>query len=79
MTATTIKVSTDLRDRLNEAAREEGMTTGSFVEELLELHLRERRFARLRAALASSDEADRASHEAEAAAWDATLGDGLAP
>jgi predicted transcriptional regulator len=75
MTATTIKVSTELRDRLNEAAREEGLTAGSFIERLLELHLRERRFAAMREAMARTDAASWTSYEAETAAWDHTLTD----
>ena len=33
---TTIKVSTDVRDRLNEVAAEYGMTAGSMVEKVLD-------------------------------------------
>ncbi len=75
MTATTIKVSSELRDRLNDAAHEEGLTTGSFVERLLDRYLREQRFAHLREAIASGDEAARASYRAETELWDATLED----
>ncbi len=76
MTATTIKVSSELRDRLNEAARDEGVTAGSFVEHLLELYLRERRFAALRESMAGMDDAAWASYRAETEAWDTTLADG---
>lgn len=75
MTATTIKVSSELRDRLNDAAHEEGLTTGSFVERILERYLREQRFARLREAIASGDETARASYRAETGLWDVTLDD----
>ena len=76
MTATTIKVSSELRDRLNEAARDEGLTAGSFVERLLEGYLREQRFARLRESMAAMDESAWASYRAESAGWDVTLADG---
>ena len=36
MAATTIKVSTELRDRLNALAEEQGLTAGSMVEKLLD-------------------------------------------
>ena len=36
MAATTIKVSTELRDRLNAVAEEQGLTAGSMVEKLLD-------------------------------------------
>ncbi len=36
MAATTIKVSTELRDRINAVAEEQGLTAGSMVEKLLE-------------------------------------------
>ncbi len=77
MAATTIKVSSELRDRLNEAAHGEGLTAGSFVERLLELYLREQRFMAMRAAMERTGAADRASYEDETARWDQTLGDGL--
>jgi predicted transcriptional regulator len=76
MTATTIKVSSDLRDRLNDAAHDEGLTTGSFVERLLERYLREQRFASLREAMAAGSDEAAASYRAEMEAWDATSSDG---
>ena len=72
---TTIKIESALRDRLNAAARDRGLTAGGFVEELLELYLREQRFAAIRAAM-SGDGVDLA-YEAETAEWDALAGDGL--
>ncbi|NKE08559.1 MULTISPECIES: ribbon-helix-helix protein [Kocuria] len=41
--ATTIKVSEDLRDRLNRDARARGMTAAGFIESLLDGHDRRRR------------------------------------
>ncbi|ROS79148.1 toxin-antitoxin system protein [Cellulomonas sp. PhB143] len=77
MTATTIKLDSALRDRLNAESRERGVPVGSFVEELLEAWLREQRFARLRDEMARTDPTERAAHAAEDAAWDATAADGL--
>lgn len=69
MTATTIKVDSTLRDRLNTEASRTGEPVGSFVEHLLELWLREQRFAQLREALAQHPR-DAAARD-EDAAWDA--------
>jgi hypothetical protein len=69
VTATTIKLETGLRDRLNAEARRRGVPVGSFVEELFALWLREQRFADLRSALASHPRDARAA--AEDLAWDA--------
>ncbi|WP_166435891.1 ribbon-helix-helix protein, CopG family [Cellulomonas shaoxiangyii] len=73
MTATTIKLDSDLRDRLNAAARERGVTTGSFVEALFEGWLREQRFAALREEMARTP--PDAAYAADADAWDVTLAD----
>ncbi len=40
MRMTTIKIESGLRDRINVAARDRGVTAGSFVEELFERWLR---------------------------------------
>ena len=77
MTMTTIKVDADLRDRLNVEARRRGETAGSFVEQLLELWLREQRFADVRRAMATTAGADLASYRAEAAELDVLAADGL--
>lgn len=41
--ATTIKVSEDLRDRINAAAKERGCTAASLIEDLLDQYLVEDR------------------------------------
>ena len=72
---TTIKVSPQARDRINERAREQGLTPGALLERLLDDHDRARRFAAVRngyAALPPDDD-----YYAETAEWDATGGDGL--
>lgn len=68
---TTIKVDSDLRDRLNAEARRRGTTAGSFVEQLLEAWLREQRFAAIREALAHGGATD------DGQAFDRALLDGL--
>lgn len=54
MTATTIKVSTELRDRLKAQAAEHRRTLGEHLEVLLEEEARRERFQQLRAAMAGS-------------------------
>ncbi len=76
VTATTIKVSSDLRDRLNEAARDEGLTAGSFVERLLDVYLREQRFVAMREAMALTDAPSWSEYRAETELWDQALADG---
>lgn len=53
MTATTIKVSSDLRDRLKESAAAHGRTLGEHLEALLAEEARRERFARLREQVAA--------------------------
>ena len=67
MTSTTIKVSSDLRDRLKEAAAAHGRTLGEHLEVLLEHEARAERFARLRQQLAQTPPDER--YLAEAAEW----------
>ena len=76
MTATTIKLPSEVRDRLNEAAHAERLTAGSFVERLLASYLREQRFRRLREAMAASTDEAWRSYHSETEAWDTTLLDG---
>lgn len=78
MTSTTIKIESSVRDRLNAAARDRGLTAGSFVEELLELYLREQRFSAIREAMAARPAIDLV-YSGDVAEWDATSEDGLAP
>lgn len=74
---TTIKVSTDVRDQLNEIARARGGTANSVVEELLRRWLREQRMQGVREAMARTSDEDWTSYWEETAAWDVTAGDGL--
>jgi predicted transcriptional regulator len=77
MTATTIKVSTETRDRLAELARERGMTANSVVEMLLARYLRDERMNAVRRAMAQSSAEDWRTYHEETAEWDVVAGDGL--
>ncbi len=77
MTATTIKVSTEVRDRLNALAAEEGLTAGSLVEKLMEEYLWKIKVETAVAQMRAMTDAERADYMAEVAEWDETLQDGL--
>lgn len=70
MTTTTIKVSTDLRDRLKSHAAAEHLTMNSYLEKLLECEERARRFAVLREQMANTSEEDWKSYREETEWWD---------
>ena len=74
---TTIKVSPDVRDRLNRAAASRGVTPGALVEQLVADYERDRWFELIRSrydALPADDD-----YATETREWeDATIGDGLA-
>lgn len=72
MTVTTIKVSTETRDRLKQQAAAAGMSLGSYVSLLSRAAAREERLAALGAAMAGTSPADRAAFAAESEAWEAT-------
>jgi len=77
MTATTIKVSTELRDRLNAAAEEQGLTAGSMVEKILDDWLWRQKVELAKQQMRSMTPEEKAEYLAEAAEWDVTLSDGL--
>lgn len=70
MTMTTIKVSTELRDRLKERARAENSTMSSYLEKLLERELRALRFEEVRAAMAETTPEEWQSYREETEWWD---------
>lgn len=79
MAATTIKVPTDLRDRLNERARAGGVTAAQVIEQALALVEREELFASMRAARARMSPSQRADYDAETRIVDGAIADGLEP
>lgn len=68
MTATTIKVSSDLRDRLKSSAAAHGRTLGAHLEVLLAEEARRERFARLRRQVADVPPDER--YRLDLAAWE---------
>lgn len=77
MTVTTIKLDSDVRDRLNALAAERGCTAGSMVEQLLEDYLERQR---VELAVRQMREAPKEvwdEYMAEFRTMDGSLGDGL--
>jgi predicted transcriptional regulator len=70
VTATTIKVPSDLRDRLNREARADGVTVASVIERLLEESERAELYRRMREERAALTPEERAELEAEYRVWD---------
>jgi len=77
MAATTIKVSTEVRDRINAVAEEQGLTAGSMVEKLLEDWLWRQKVELAIRQMRSMTPEEKAEYLDEAAEWDVTLSDGL--
>jgi len=75
MTVTTIKVSTELRDRISREAGDRRLTAAGFIAQLLDEHDRAERFTAFGRAFERADE----SYAAEVATWDSTSSDGLRP
>ena len=75
MTATTIKVSRELRDKLKEQAQAENRTLGEHLAYLSANADQERRFEQLREAIARTSPEDMASYREETAWWDRAVND----
>lgn len=69
--ATTIKVSEELRDRINRGARERGMTAAGLIEGLLDGYERRRRMESFGRAFRGADE----GYWDEYGVWDIAFGD----
>jgi hypothetical protein len=67
---TTIKVTSDLRDRLKEQAAEDGRTLAEHLSLLADLGDRKRRFAELKSAIDSTPQDQKDSYLDEAAEWE---------
>lgn len=70
--ATTIKVSAELRDRINREARERGMTAAGLIEGLLDAYERRERMEAFGRAVRGADR----EYWDESREWDVSLSDG---
>ena len=77
MTATTIKIDSEVRDRLNDLAADFGCTAGSMVERLLDEFLWRRQVDLAITQMSSMTAEEREEYQREVERWDSTLGDGL--
>src|SRR5690625_2660088 len=71
LVATTIKVSEELRDRINRDAQERGVTAAGLIERLLDGHQRRQRMEAFGRAFRGAD----AEYWDEFRSWDVTLDD----
>lgn len=76
--ATTIKVSEELRDRLNERARAAGQTVGEVIERLVAAQERAERWEAIRIARAKTTPAQWAEYEEETRMFDRASDEDLA-
>lgn len=74
---TTIKVSKETRDRLNEVAAAEGRTAGSIVEKLLDEYLWRAKVELAKKQMREASPEEWADYMEEFRVWDNTLMDGL--
>lgn len=72
MSTTTVKVSTELRDRINREAGARGTTASSFIEMILDDYVRRQRMEAFGAAIRGADQ----DYWDEFHEWDVTLNDG---
>jgi len=70
--ATTIKVSVELRDRINRDAQERGVSAAGLIEKLLDGYERRRRMDAFGRAFRSADQ----GYRDEFREWDVAAGDG---
>jgi len=69
MAMTTIKIPVELRDRINEDARAQGVSAAGLIEQLMDAHDRNRRMQSFGRAVRSADE----DYWNEAREWDALV------
>ncbi|MBM3670317.1 MAG: toxin-antitoxin system protein [Actinobacteria bacterium] len=77
MTATTIKLDSSVRDRLNEVAAAKGVTAGSLVEKLLDEYLWQQRIELVKQQMRNSPQEVWDEYWAEFHSMDASMADGL--
>ena len=70
--ATTIKVSVELRDRINRNAQEQGLSAAGLIEKLLDGYERRRRMEAFGRAFRGADQ----EYRDEFREWDVALADG---
>lgn len=70
MPLTTIKVTTDVRDRLKTQASAAHRTLGEHLAHLADMNDRRARFASLKQAIDATPKKELASYRAETEAWD---------
>ncbi|MDA2987231.1 MAG: toxin-antitoxin system protein [Actinomycetota bacterium] len=75
--STTIKVSPEVRDRLNALAAEHGRTAGSMLEQLLTEHLWRHKMEQAKRQMRDAPPEVWAEYMAEFATMDGSLADGL--
>jgi predicted transcriptional regulator len=76
--ATTIKVSEDLRDRLNARARASDLTVAQVIEKLIAADERAERFRAIKEARARTTPAQWAEYEEETQIWERASNEDLA-
>jgi len=74
---TTVKITKELRDRLNDIARAEGATAGSVIERLLDDYIWRTRMEDATRKMAESAPEVRAEYLEESQAWEQVSHDGL--
>jgi predicted DNA-binding protein len=79
MTTTTIRVPTEVREKLAELSNEEGRTMGQFVQNLVEEYEKQQFFKGLAEDFRrlQSDPEEWADYQRDLAEWDTVLMDGL--
>ena len=77
MTATTIKVSTETRDRINALAAEQGLTAGSLIEKVLQDYLWRQQVETAKQQMRSAPKEVWDEYLEEFHTMDASLADGL--
>lgn len=77
MTATTIKIDSEVRDRLNDLAARFGCSAGSMVERLLDEYLWRRQVDLAVAQMSAMTPEERREYQEEVDLWDTTSSDGL--
>jgi hypothetical protein len=79
MTATTIKVSVQTRDKINAVAAQQGLTAGSLIEKVLDDYLWRQQVELAKQQMRSAPKEVWDEYYADVAIWDQASADGLEP